>query len=168
MDISECSSFFPISVFYFFLSFFHFFLYTRQSTTHHIDLQWTERRIAYASMLFLCTHTCTSRTFTWNASYTYNVGVAHNSKCCSVVAVTADCYVHTQRLWRKPNNAPEYPIAYIQPCVVCIFIEWIDTPYTRSQLLCVFVESNTRFHTSAWKSTVKQTVWTTKQRKHTK
>lgn len=84
-----------------FLSFFlSFFLYTRQSTTHHIDLQWTERRIAYASMLFLCTHTCTSRTFTWNASYTYNVGVAHNSKCCSVVAVTADCYVHTQRLWR--------------------------------------------------------------------
>lgn len=57
-----------------FLSFFlSFFLYTRQSTTHHIDLQWTERRIAYASMLFLCTHTCTSRTFTWNASYTYNV-----------------------------------------------------------------------------------------------
>lgn len=84
-----------------FLSFFlSFFLYTRQSTTHHIDLQWTERRIAYASMLFLCTHTCTSRTFTWNASYTYNVGVAHISKCCSVVAVTADCYVHTQRLWR--------------------------------------------------------------------
>lgn len=151
--ISECSSFFPISVSRcVFFPFIFLSSFSTINTPHRLtnglnegslmhpcsfshSYMHTYEEHAMPNALARCTVLCNTHNW-WRIPW---------QMCCFMLLLWLPfCYIHificmyiyteskrarVSAVWRQPNNTPEYPIASIRPCVVCISMDWIDTPY---------------------------------------